>query len=48
MDLGSYLTQIGAQKLTSVRDLWRQKDLDTARLKYHVPTHGVKYLKVRF
>lgn len=48
VDLGSYLTQIGAQKLTSVRDLWRQKDLDTARLKYHVPTHGVKYLKVRF
>ena len=48
VDLGSYLTQIGAQKFTSVRDLWRQKDLDTARLKYHVPTHGVKYLKVRF
>ncbi|MCI7142672.1 MAG: hypothetical protein MSA10_06670 [Paraprevotella sp.] len=22
--------------------------MDTARLKYHVPTHGVKYLKVRF
>lgn len=48
VDLSNYFTQIGAQKLTAVRDLWRQKDLSTSELKYNVPTHGVKYLKVRF
>lgn len=32
----------------SVRDLWRQQDLSTTDLNYFIPTHGVKFLKVRF
>lgn len=48
VNLGQYLPQIGSERLTAVRDLWRQKDLSTTDLRYFVPTHGVKYLKVRF
>ena len=48
IDLQRYLQQIGAQKLTAVRDLWRQKDLSATDLRYFLPSHGVKYLKVRF
>ena len=43
-----YLPQMGAQRLTAVRDLWRQKDLSATDLRYFLPSHGVKYLKVRF
>ena len=48
IDLQRYLQQIGAQRLTAVRDLWRQKDLSATDLRYFLPSHGVKYLKVRF
>lgn len=48
IDLQRYLQQIGAQKFTAVRDLWRQKDLSATDLRYFLPSHGVKYLKVRF
>ena len=48
IDLQRYLQQMGAQRLTAVRDLWRQKDLSATDLRYFLPSHGVKYLKVRF
>lgn len=48
IDLQRYLPQMGAQRLTAVRDLWRQKDLSATDLRYFLPSHGVKYLKVRF
>lgn len=48
VDMQRYLPQMGAQRLIAVRDLWRQKDLSTTDLRYFLPSHGVKYLKVRF
>lgn len=48
VDMQRYLPQMGAQRLTAVRDLWRQKDLSATDLRYFLPSHGVKYLKVRF
>lgn len=48
VDFARYFGQLGINKLESVRDLWRQKDLDTADTKYFIPTHGVKYLKIRY
>lgn len=48
VDMQRYLPQMGVQRLTAVRDLWRQKDLGVTDLRYFLPSHGVKYLKVRF
>lgn len=48
VDLSQYLKEMGVERLTAVRDLWRQKDLSVTDLRYFVPTHGVKYLKVRY
>lgn len=48
VDLSQYLKEMGVEHLTAVRDLWRQKDLSATDLRYFVPTHGVKYLKVRY
>lgn len=48
VDMQRYLPQMGAQRLIAVRDLWRQKNLSTTDLRYFLPSHGVKYLKVRF
>ena len=48
VDFSRYLERLGIRKLESVRDLWRQKDLDTADTKYFIPTHGVKYIKIRY
>lgn len=46
VDFSKYLSQLGLTKLNSVRDLWRQQDLSTTNLKYYIPTHGVRYIKV--
>lgn len=46
VDLSKYLSKLGLTSLKSVRDLWRQKDISTTDLKYFIPTHGVKYIKV--
>ena len=46
VDFSKYLSELEIKGLKSVRDLWRQKDLSTSDLRYFVPTHGVKYLKV--
>ena len=47
VDFGKYLKQLGLEDLSSVRDLWRQKDLSTTDLRYYIPTHGVRYIKVK-
>lgn len=47
VDLGRYLSQLGLGNLSSVRDLWRQQNLSTTALRYYIPTHGVRYLKVK-
>ena len=48
VDFKKYFGEMGIEKLQSVRDLWRQKDLSTSDVNYFIPTHGVKYLKVKF
>lgn len=48
VDFGAYLSKLGISQLKSVRDLWAQKDLDTANLRYFIPSHGVKFLKIKY
>ena len=48
VDFKKYFPQLGITTLKSVRDLWRQQDLSTTNVSYFIPTHGVKYLKVKF
>ena len=48
VDFRKYFGEMGIKGLQSVRDLWRQKDLSTSDVNYFIPTHGVKYLKVKF
>ena len=45
--LGDYLKELELEGISSVRDLWRQKNLSTSDLRYYIPTHGVRYLKVK-
>ena len=47
VDFKKYFGQMEITSLKSVRDLWRQQDLSTANVNYFIPTHGVKYLKIR-
>ena len=47
VDFRKYFREMGIGSLQSVRDLWRQKDLSTTDVNYFIPTHGVKYLKIR-
>ena len=47
VDFKKYFQQMGISSLQSVRDLWRQQDLSTTDVNYFIPTHGVKYLKIR-
>ena len=48
VDFKKYFKEMGISSLQSVRDLWRQQNLSTTDVNYFIPTHGVKYLKVRF
>ncbi len=48
VDFRKYFKEMDISSLQSVRDLWRQKDLSTTDVNYFIPTHGVKYLKIRF
>ena len=48
VDFKKYFGEMGISRLQSVRDLWRQKDLSTSDVNYFIPTHGVKYLKVKY
>ena len=47
VDFGKYLKELELEGISSVRDLWRQKNLSTSDLRYYIPTHGVRYLKVK-
>ena len=47
VDFKKYFKEMGINSLQSVRDLWRQQDLSTSDVNYFIPTHGVKYLKIR-
>lgn len=48
VDFAKYLPQLGVKNLRSVRDIWRQKDLGTSDLKYYLPAHGVRYIKIAY
>lgn len=48
VNFSKYFTQLGISGLKSARDLWRQKDLSTSDTNYFVPSHGCKYLKVKY
>ena len=48
VDFAKYFSKLGIKSLKSVRDLWRQKDLSTSDVKYYLPSHGVKYIKVTY
>ena len=47
VDFKKYFKEMGIRNLQSVRDLWRQQDLSTTNVNYFIPTHGVKYLKIK-
>lgn len=48
VDFAEYLGKLGINGLKSVRDIWRQKDMDTHHLKYFIPSHGVQYIKIAY
>lgn len=48
VDLAKYFGKLGIKNLQSMRDLWRQKDLATSDTRWTVPTHGCKYIKVKY
>ncbi|MBR4645228.1 MAG: putative Ig domain-containing protein [Bacteroidaceae bacterium] len=48
VDFKKYFGQMGISSLQSVRDLWRQQNLSTSDVNYFIPTHGVKYLKIKY
>ena len=48
VDFKKYFGELGIGSLKSVRDLWRQQDISTTDVNYFIPTHGVKYLKVKY
>ncbi|MBR3020862.1 MAG: putative Ig domain-containing protein [Bacteroidaceae bacterium] len=48
VDFRQYFNALGITRLQSVRDLWRQQDLSTSDTNYFIPSHGVKYLKVKY
>lgn len=47
VDFSKYLGELGLYGLTSVRDLWRQQNLPASDLNYFIPSHGVKYIKIK-
>lgn len=48
VNFSSYFKPLGISSLRSVRDLWMQKDLSTSETDYYLPSHGVKYIKIRY
>ena len=47
VDFSRYFQTLGISSLKSVRDLWRQQDLSTDDTTYFIPSHGVKYIRVK-
>jgi len=48
VDFGKYFGKLGISRISHARDLWRQKDVSTGDMKYLIPSHGVKFLKIRY
>lgn len=48
VDFSRYFSHLGIYRLHANRDLWRQKDISVADTRYLIPSHGVKYLKIRY
>lgn len=48
VDFTCYLDRLGISRVDYARDLWRQKDVSTTYMKYFIPTHGVKLLKIKY
>ena len=48
VDFIRYYQQLGIQSLQSIRDLWRQQDLDTRNVTYRIAPHGVRFVKIRY
>lgn len=46
VDFGKYYAKCGLSSVKSIRDLWRQKDLDISDVSYRIAPHGVRLLKV--
>ena len=46
VDLAGCLAKIDIENVDTVRDLWRQKDIET-HAEYVIPPHGVLYVKVK-
>ena len=47
VDFSKYVPLLGLKAISSIRDLWRQQDLSVTDRAYFLPSHGVKFLKVR-
>lgn len=47
VDIAKYYQMMGISKPVSVRDLWRQKDLNVDETTYNILLHGVMLLKIR-
>ena len=46
IDCAPYFAKLGI-KASAIRDLWRQQDLDVTDVKWYIPSHGVKYVRVK-
>lgn len=47
VDFSRYYSQCGISSLMAIRDLWRQQDLSTENVIYHIAPHGVKLMKMK-
>lgn len=48
VDFSSYFGKLGIGSLTYARDLWRQKDISTSDTRYFIPSHGVKFIRIKY
>ncbi|MDO5570474.1 MAG: putative Ig domain-containing protein [Bacteroidales bacterium] len=48
VDFSKYFKQLGIGEVKNARDLWRQQDVSTANMNYFIPSHGVRYLKIKY
>ena len=48
VDFSSYFGKLGIGNLTYARDLWRQKDISTSDTRYFIPSHGVKFIRIKY
>ncbi len=48
INFNEYKDKLNLQKISTIRDVWRQKDLTNEQVfsVYHIPTHGVKLLRL--